>query len=202
MLRPGSMLPSVSDNAAKFELRRAALARRDALAPELRAAAAQVVASRPFPIDIRPGAVVAGFSPMRSEINPIALMRRLAEAGAQLALPAVLGRGRPLAFRAWAPGEPLGRGIWGIREPAATAPEVLPDVVIVPLAAFDRTGQRIGYGAGYYDLTLTALRAVKSIVAVGLAFAAQEIRAVPATERDAKLDLVLTEREAIDCRGT
>src|SRR5258707_4703696 len=99
MLRPGSMLPSVSDNAAKFELRRAALARRDALAPELRAAAAQVVASRPFPIDIRPGAVVAGFCPMRSEIDPIALMRRLAEAGAPPAPAATLRRRRPPAVR-------------------------------------------------------------------------------------------------------
>jgi 5-formyltetrahydrofolate cyclo-ligase len=196
------MLSSISDNATKLELRRAALARRDALAPEVRAAAAQALASRPLPVDIRPGTVVAGFSAIRSEIDPTKLMRRVAEAGAQLALPAVLGRGRPLAFRAWAPGEPLRAGIWGIREPAAAAPEVLPDVIFVPLVAFDRAGHRIGYGAGYYDLTLAALRAVKSIVAVGLGFAAQEIQAVPATERDAKLDLVLTEHELIDCRGT
>jgi len=72
----------------------------------------------------------------------------------------------------------------------------------VPLAAFDRTGHRIGYGAGYYDLTLRRLRAAKPVTAVGLAFAAQEIASVPATPRDARLDLVLTEREVIDCRGT
>jgi 5-formyltetrahydrofolate cyclo-ligase len=103
-------------------------------------------------------------------------------------------------FRTWALGEPLGKGVWGIREPRPEAAEVMPDILLVPLAAFDRTGHRIGYGAGYYDLTLSALRARKPILAVGLAYAAQEIAAVPATARDARLDLVLTEREVIDCR--
>ena len=77
---------------------------------------------------------------------------------------------------------------------------VEPDILIVPLAAFDRAGHRIGYGAGYYDMTINALRARKHVVAIGIAFAAQEIPSVPATERDARLDLVLTERETIDFR--
>jgi 5-formyltetrahydrofolate cyclo-ligase len=72
--------------------------------------------------------------------------------------------------------------------------------LIVPLAAFDRSGQRIGYGAGYYDMTISRLRGIKPVTAVGIAFAAQEIAQVPVTERDARLDLVLTEREIIDCR--
>ena len=72
----------------------------------------------------------------------------------------------------------------------------------MPLAAFDRPSHRVGYGAGYYDLTINALRAKKKIVAIGIAFAAQEIPKVPATERDARLDLVLTEREVIDFRGS
>jgi len=80
------------------------------------------------------------------------------------------------------------------------APEVAPDVLIVPLAAFDRDGHRIGYGAGYYDMTINALRAKKKVTAIGIAFAAQEIPQVPATQRDARLDLVLTERETIDFR--
>jgi 5-formyltetrahydrofolate cyclo-ligase len=71
----------------------------------------------------------------------------------------------------------------------------------VPLAAFDRTGHRIGYGAGYYDMTINALRRQKTVVAVGIAYAAQEAPAVPVTARDARLDLVLTERGVIDCRG-
>jgi 5-formyltetrahydrofolate cyclo-ligase len=126
----------------------------------------------------------------------------LAEAGAQLALPAVAGRGKPLIMRAFVFGEPLAPGVWGIREPRHDAPQVDPDIVIVPLLAFDRNGHRIGYGAGYYDMTIAALRAKKAVVAVGIAFAAQEIANVPTTPRDARLDLVLTEHEVIDCRAT
>jgi 5-formyltetrahydrofolate cyclo-ligase len=196
------MTPSATIESGKTQLRGAALARRDAMPAELRAAAAQAVAEGPFPVRIASGAVVSGFSPMRSEINPWPLMRRLADHGASLALPVVQGRGRPLVFRAFAFGDPLGHGAWGIREPLPQAPQVEPDILIVPLAAFDRTGQRIGYGAGYYDLTLAGLRARKPVVAIGLAFAAQEIDAVPFTPRDERLDLVLTEHETIDCRGT
>jgi 5-formyltetrahydrofolate cyclo-ligase len=184
----------------KARLRREALARRDALPADVRQAAAEAVAARTFPVDLPAGVLVSGFSPIGSEINPLPLMRRLAGRGARLALPVVMGRGQPLVLRAWAPGEPLGKGQWGIREPAAEAPQVEPDILLVPLAAFDRTGHRIGYGAGYYDLTLAALRARKPIIAIGLAYAAQEIAAVPATARDARLDLVLTERAVIDCR--
>ena len=110
--------------------------------------------------------------------------------------------GKPLIMRAWTFGGPLRSGQWGIREPMADAPEAAPEILIVPLLAFDRRGQRIGYGAGYYDMTIHALRARKPVVAVGIAYAAQEIAEVPATERDARLDLVLTEREVIDFRGS
>lgn len=184
----------------KVELRQAALARRDALPPQARAAGAQVIAERKFPVAVPSGTVVSGFSPMKSEINPVPLMRKLADAGAKLVLPVVAGRGKPLIMRAWAFGDAMVSGVWGIREPKADAPEVGPDILLVPLAAFDRRGHRIGYGAGYYDMTINRLRAMKKVVAIGLAFAAQEIPAVPATERDARLDLVLTEREIIDFR--
>jgi 5-formyltetrahydrofolate cyclo-ligase len=185
---------------SKKELRREALARRDALPADARAAAADTIAARKFPLAIKPGAVVSGYSPMKSEISPLPLMRKLASLGAKLALPVVAGRGQPLIIRAWDFGKPLARGVWGIREPTPDAPEVQPDIVLVPLLAFDRRGHRIGYGAGYYDLTINALRAKKSVVAVGVAFAVQEVPEIPATPRDARLDLVLTEREAIDCR--
>jgi 5-formyltetrahydrofolate cyclo-ligase len=199
MVEPDRMSDSTLID-AKARLRREALARRDELPAALRQAAAETIASRDFPLDLRPGVIVSGFSAIGSEINPLPLMRRLADRGARLALPVVIGRSRPLALRAWAFGEPLAKGVWGIREPRPDAAQVDPDILLVPLAAFDRTGQRIGYGAGYYDLTLAGLRARKPIVAVGLAYAAQEIPAVPATARDARLDLVLTEREVIDCR--
>jgi 5-formyltetrahydrofolate cyclo-ligase len=195
-----SVMRDSSSATIKVELRREALARRDALPAADRAQAAETIAARAFPIAVASGAIVAGFMPMKSEINPLPLMRKLAAAGARLALPVVAGRGRPLIMRAWAFGEPLAAGVWGIREPEPAAPALAPDIVIVPILAFDRAGQRIGYGAGYYDLTLAALRARQAVVAIGVAFAAQEIAAVPVTPHDAPLDLVLTEREVIDLR--
>jgi 5-formyltetrahydrofolate cyclo-ligase len=186
----------------KSALRREARASRDALPAELRRAAADTLAERPFPLALPAGTVISGFMPLRSEINPLPLMRRLADAGAALALPVVAGRGQPLVMRAWRFGEPLLAGVWGIREPPSTAAEVLPDLLLVPLLAFDRAGARLGYGAGYYDMTIAALRARKPVTAVGVAFAAQEVARVPTGPRDARLDLVLTEREIIDCRMT
>jgi 5-formyltetrahydrofolate cyclo-ligase len=186
----------------KAELRREAIARRDALPAEARQAAAEAIAARAFPLAITPGAIVSGFMPLKSEINPLPLMRKLAGQGARLALPVVIGRGKPLIMREWTFGEPLSAGVWGIREPEPEAAEVEPDILLVPLLAFDRAGYRIGYGGGYYDRTIARLRAHKAVIAVGLAYAAQEVSAVPATPRDARLDLVLTEREVIDLRGT
>jgi 5-formyltetrahydrofolate cyclo-ligase len=187
---------------AKAELRRDAAARRDGLPAEVRQAAAEAIAARVFPVALAPGIVVSGFMSIKSEINPLPLMQKLAARGARLALPRIIGRGHPLDMRTWEFGAPLARGQWGIREPQADAPEVDPDILLVPLLAFDRAGYRIGFGAGYYDMTLTALRARKTVAAVGIAFAAQEVSAVPHTERDARLDLVLTEREVIDLRGS
>ena len=194
----------MSDSISQLKsiIRKDALLRRDALPAAKRAKAAETIASRAFPLASQPGQIISGFSPLKTEINPIPLMRRLADAGAQLALPVVAGKGKPLIMRAWSFGEPLDSGVWGIREPKADAPEVAPDILLVPLLAFDRRGHRIGYGAGYYDMTIGKLRAMKPVVAVGIAFAAQEIGEVPVTPRDARLDLVLTEREIIDLRGS
>jgi 5-formyltetrahydrofolate cyclo-ligase len=183
----------------KADLRDAALRLRDALPADERAVAAEAIAARGL-AEAKPGLVVSGFMPLKSEINPLPLMRRLVQAGATLALPAIAGRGKPLIMRAYTYEDTLVRGQWGIREPRPDAAEVAPDILLVPLACFDRAGHRIGYGAGYYDMTITALRAKKNVMAVGLAFAAQEIDKVPATPRDARLDVVLTEREAIDFR--
>ena len=184
----------------KAELRKQSRGRREALPVMEQSAAAQTIAARVLPIPIPAGAVVSGYSPLKFEISPLPLMRRAADAGAQLALPVVQGRGSPLIMRAWSFGEALGSGVWGIREPKPEAPEVFPDILIVPILAFDRAGYRLGYGAGYYDMTITRLRAMKPITAIGIAFAAQEITEVPKTPRDARLDLVLTEREIIDLR--
>ena len=185
----------------KAALRRDVVARRDALPAVTRTATAEILATRPFPLPVAAGMVVSAFMPLKNELDPLPLMRKLADEGVRFVLPVVIGRGKPLVMREWAFGEPLVQGGWGIREPASTAATADPDILLVPMVAFDRTGHRIGYGAGYFDMTITQLRARKQVVAVGLAFAAQEIPAVPATPRDARLDLVLTEREIIDLRG-
>src|SRR5258706_2673634 len=158
----------------------AALAAREGIGSERRAAAAQAIALRGLPFEITPGAVLAGYSPIRSEIDPVPLMRKLAVPGVQLALPAIVAGDQPLKFRAWSPDDRLQRGRLGILEPSADAQEVIPDILLVPLAAFDRAGHRIGYGAGHYDRTLEHLRNMKAITAVGVAAAVQEVEAGPA----------------------
>jgi 5-formyltetrahydrofolate cyclo-ligase len=193
-------MATVSIEDFKADLRKSSLARRDAIPAETRAAAAQAAAQIPLPIEITPGMVVSAYSPLKSELNPVPLMRRLADAGAQLALPVVAGSGKPLIMRAYAFGQPLDSGVWGIREPFPDAEEVYPDVLIVPLAAFDHKGHRIGYGAGYYDMTINRLRVLKHVVAIGFAYAAQKVAVVPTEPHDARLDYVLTEREVIKCR--
>jgi 5-formyltetrahydrofolate cyclo-ligase len=195
------MVTPVQPAVVKATMRREAAARRDALPAAERQHAAEIIAARPFPVVIPPGAIVSGFMPLKSEINPLPLLRKLAEQGAPLALPVVAGKGQPLIMRGWTFGGPLASGVWGIREPMPDAPAVDPDILIVPLLTFDRAGYRLGYGAGYYDMTITALRAKKPIVAIGIAYAAQEVDTVPITPRDARLDLVLTERETIDLRS-
>jgi 5-formyltetrahydrofolate cyclo-ligase len=187
---------------SKGDLRTAALARRDALSDEQRGTAAEAIAKRGLPLAIRPGAIVSGYSPIRGEIDPVPLMCTLAAQGAQLALPAITARGKSLVFRAWSPSDRLMLGSLGIPEPSPAAAELVPDIMLVPLAAFDRTGHRIGYGAGHYDVTLAHLRKGKAITAIGLAFAVQEIKAVPMQPHDVALDYVLTEKHAFDFRSS
>ena len=188
--------------AEKKRIRLTSIALRDALSRDARQDAAEAIAARPFPLKVGVGTVVSGFMPMKSEINPLPLLRRLEEMGARIALPVIAGRGKPLVMRQWSFGAPLIAGVWGIREPKPEAPQLEPDILLVPLLAFDRAGYRLGYGGGYYDMTITALRAKKEVTAIGVAFAAQEVAQVPRTERDARLDLVLTEHEVIDLRNS
>jgi 5-formyltetrahydrofolate cyclo-ligase len=188
-------------SASKGDLRAAVLAMRDALSDQQRAEAAQALAGRKLPFEIAAGTIVSGYSPIRNEIDPAPLMRKLAEAGAKLALPAVMARGKSLAFRAWSPDDRLMMGPLGILEPSPAAAEFIPDIMLVPLAAFDPEGHRIGYGAGHYDHTLAHLRKIKAITAIGIAFAVQQIKAVPAQPHDVALDFVLTEKKVFDFRS-
>jgi 5-formyltetrahydrofolate cyclo-ligase len=192
----------MSTSPSKGDLRKSALDARDAMDAAVRVAAGEKLAARGLPFEITAGTTVSGYSPIRSELDPAPLMRKLAEQGARLALPAVMARGKSLIFRAWSPGDRLTLGPLGILEPSPAMAELIPDVMLVPCAAFDRLGHRIGYGAGHYDFTLAHLRKVKPITTVGVAFAAQEIKAVPALAHDVALDYVLTEKKAFDFRST
>ena len=195
------MTPSAETPQAKADLRAAAIARRAALSVEQRAAAAAAVVAQPFPVAVKAGAIVSGYWPIRAELDPLPLMRALEARGAQLALPVIMGRDQPLTFRAWNADAQLLRGQFGIMEPSPQSAVVLPDIVLVPLAAFDRLGHRIGYGAGHYDRTFEQLRAAKNFTAIGVAFAVQEIDEVPAEPHDVQLDYVLTEAGTLDFRS-
>jgi 5-formyltetrahydrofolate cyclo-ligase len=142
----------------------------------------------------------SGFWPIKNEPSTLPLLDTLAGRGIVTALPVMTGRDQPLTFRAWKQGEPLVEVQMKIKEPPPEAREVLPDLLFVPLAAFDRKGGRLGYGAGYYDRTLAKLRTLKKITAVGIAFGVQELLEIPQESHDEPLDYVLTERDLIFCR--
>ncbi|MEO5375754.1 MAG: 5-formyltetrahydrofolate cyclo-ligase [Alphaproteobacteria bacterium] len=145
------------------------------------------------------GDVVAGYWPMGDEVDVRPLLLRLHGRGCVVALPVVTGAGRPLVFRVWRPGMRLEAGSHGTRHPGPRAARVVPDVVLVPLLAFDRMGGRLGYGAGYYDRTLARLRTLRreAVSAVGVAYAGQRVTRVPMGRFDQPLDRIVTERGLI-----
>ena len=143
-----------------------------------------------------PPATIAGFWPMRQEIDIRPLLLLLFDVGHQLALPVVTRRGQPLKFRAWRPADTLVAGPFGTLQPEATRAEVEPDLVLVPFLAADRDGYRLGYGAGYYDRTLEDLRTRRPVQAVGIGFDLQRLDAVPRDAGDQRLDWLLTEAGA------
>lgn len=145
------------------------------------------------------GKTVALYMPVRGELRPEVLAGKLREAGAMLALPRVKADDEPMTFRAWRDEDPLEKGFGGIREPAEDAPVVVPDVIIVPLAAFDRRGFRIGYGKGHFDRTLGPFERSVRPLTIGYAFAFQEVDEVPRELHDVPLDAVVTETEIIRC---
>lgn len=139
-----------------------------------------------------PDAVLAGYLPIRGEADPLPAIS--AHRG-RICLPVVLGRARPLVFRQWDGDEStLVAGSYGTRHPAETCPELLPDVLIVPLVGFDRQGNRLGYGGGFYDRTLQILRETRPVRAIALAWALQELPLIPAEPTDQPVDLIVTDR--------
>jgi 5-formyltetrahydrofolate cyclo-ligase len=192
--------PGESVAAVKAAARKQAITLRDTIPAARRAAMAKAVARLDLPFLAR-RATVSAYHPMGSEFDVLPLMSRIAGLGHATALPVVTGRNQPLRFHAWAPGEPTLRGVRDIPVPASGAAELVPDLLLVPFLQFDRQGFRLGYGAGFYDLTLAALRAVKDILAVGIGFSAQEVAHVPRAGHDQRLDAIFTEREIITCRS-
>ncbi len=189
--------------AEKRRLRRRALAARAAADARTRRQAGERLARRAAELigRLRPRCV-AGYAPIRGEIDVMPLLTALAEAGLALALPADAAPGRALLFRRWRPGEPLVAGAYGVPVPPPQAAPATPDALIVPLLAFDRGGFRLGYGGGHYDRTLAALRKRGAPLAIGAAYAFQERERLPREETDQPLDWIVTESETIGPLGT
>lgn len=182
--------------AEKARLRTAAKQRRAAAAESAGAGAADALRDHVLAaVDLAAGTVVSAYWPMGDEMDPRPLMEALHERGHTLCLPVTAGKGRPLVFRAWAPDDRLLDGGFGTRIPWPDKPELTPRVLLVPLLLFDRAGYRLGYGGGFYDRTLAALRGRDpEVQAVGLAYAAQEVPDVPHDADDQRLDRVVTEQ--------
>jgi 5-formyltetrahydrofolate cyclo-ligase len=140
--------------------------------------------------------VVSGFWPIKEEIDVRPLLIELFNRGCQLALPVVTGKGQRLLFRAWRPGDSLEAGVFGTLQPSTRRETVEPEALLVPLLACDQDGWRLGYGGGFYDRTLAALRARGKITAVGVGFDGQLVPAVPHGPQDQRLDWLLTDRRA------
>lgn len=146
---------------------------------------------------LRPGALtIAGYHPKGDEADVMPSLAALANAGHATALPVVTGRAWPLVFRLWRPGHPLVPGAFRVMEPMGEAPLVQPDIVLVPLLAFDAAGYRLGYGGGFYDRTLEVLRAEAPTIAVGIGYAGQGVDKLPVDAYDQKLDWIVTEQGA------
>lgn len=175
---------------SKAELRRDARLTRQRLADSRHGA---LLAAQADALALVPGAVVAGYAAFRDEADPRDLMAVFATRGHPLAMPAIVERGAPLRFHLWCAGDAMVVHPYGVREPLPDCPQAVPDVLLVPLLAFDAAGYRLGYGGGYYDRTLAVLRAARPVRAIGIAYTGQQVDALPHGPHDQRLDAVLTE---------
>lgn len=180
----------------KAELRRQAFARRDGLDPTWREEASRAIAERLLALpELAAVPTLGSYWPIRSEVDTRPALEALVARGQVVGLPQIL---HPrLSFREWRPGDVLVKGAFGVREPGPEAPEVFPRALLMPLAAFDRRGGRLGYGQGHFDRAVAALSERHPVLTVGIAFSVQEIEAVPQEEHDRGLDFVVTESEVV-----
>lgn len=187
--------------ADKQSLRRESLARRASIPSDQRERAAAALAETGLVFLDLPGpAVVSGYYPVGDELDCLPLLRRLIGEGHTIGLP-ITRKGKPLLFRAWTPDMQMARGALDIPRPPDDAPEVTPSVLLVPLAAFDDRGYRIGYGGGFYDRTLAKLRSEGPVTAIGAAFSQQRVDRVPEEPHDEPLDWMLTPEGAFRVGG-
>lgn len=179
---------------AKKEIRDILHERRNALSNEKRkTAASALVGHFKNYFDLREGAIISGYWPIRSEMDIRPLLTCLHEEGFELCLP-VITQDLALVFKSWQPGKALIEGEFGVCIPAEDCKIVVPDTLLVPLLGYDKQGNRLGYGKGHYDKTLEKLRKTAKIAAIGVAFSCQEVDEVPAEPHDQKLDFILTEQ--------
>ena len=189
---------STSPAQLKTAMRRAVMAqRRTAHGARAAAAVAAALAQRVAEAVPAAGSKVAGYWPLGDELDCRPALAALKAAGAEVALPVVAGQGRVLIFRAWAPGDALESGPFGTSHPTVRAALVAPNILLLPLIAFDLTGQRLGYGAGYYDRTVAAFRKERPVTVIGVAYDEQEVAAVPIDEHDQTMDAVITDSRTI-----
>lgn len=183
---------------AKASLRIAARNRRQASQARAPANAPDLAADKFLEsIAVDPRCVVSGYWPIQGEMDPRPLLTRLLRQGCRCALPVIVECELPLMFREWRLGDALEKGPFGTSEPGPAAAEIIPDVLVVPLLAFDLRGYRLGYGGGYYDRTLHVLRrTAQKCVAVGFAYAGQQVESVPVSDTDERLDWVVHENFA------
>jgi 5-formyltetrahydrofolate cyclo-ligase len=186
--------PTIQD--AKARIREEAFARRDALDRDWRAKASLEMAERVLALpELQKREPVSGFWPIFSEIDVKPLLEALHARGQQTCLPVVAHPN--LQFRLWAPGDELVKSEFGVHQPAPEQPEVFPRALIVPLAAFDRNGGRIGYGKGHFDRAIAALEQRHPVLAIGVGFSCQEMPHVPQEPHDMRIDFVVTEADVI-----
>lgn len=186
----GSDLTGTND---KARLRAKMKAARGALPAEMRAQLSRQLADMAVgALGVTRGITVSGFLSIGDELDTGPLLAKLHAAGAQLCLPVMQGKSKPLLFRAYAPGDELDTVVWGIREPKAQQPALAPELILLPLLAFDIQGWRLGYGGGFYDRTLREARTERVVRAIGLAFDLQKVDHVPHLDYDEPIDGVLT----------
>ena len=185
----------------KARLRAEAISLRKEIWLQSGTSAAQAIAENGVPLvrSFGPAGAVGGYHALPAELDPLPLLTSLHARGFCIGLPRT-GKRLALSFREWTPGSALEQGKFGLQEPSETQPAIHPPILFVPLVAFDRKGNRLGYGAGYYDACLRGMRANQRVLAIGVAFDEQEFPDIPREPQDEPLDMILTPSRVIACK--